>query len=456
MSLRKENCILVVNDHQELLGIFTAKDLAFRIVGSNLNANTTLIEQIMTPSPVCCKVDTAASEALNLMVQRAFRHLPIVNDDNQIVGVLDITKCYNEAMLKLERMYENSKKLHEALEGVHGDIGLSQDGQPLQVIQYFENLKKTINGPTLTSVLDQSTHPVYIDIRANVYEAAMLMRENRTTALLVKDSNDEVAGIFTSKDVVLRVIAAGLEPKSCSVIRVMTPKPDCASGNLSIHQALRKMFEGKFLNLPVLDEFSGEIVGIVEVLKLTYATLNQIKSWQSPEQEGPAWNQFWTSMETESLHSANSEHEVTQSEYQQFLDNDVGPSDSISASGVEQGFSFKFKSPLGRTHRVTLKGYEGVAGLRCLLDSKLNSQERASLKEYAISYYDDEGDLVAIISDEDVLDCIAITKRANKDKADLLIHHPERPPTKGMGNELLIGGAVLAVAIVVLFAWKRR
>ena len=41
----------------------------------------------------------------------------------------------------------------------------------------------------------------------------MLMKENRTTAVLVKDTNEQVAGIFTSKDVVLRVIAAGLDPK---------------------------------------------------------------------------------------------------------------------------------------------------------------------------------------------------------------------------------------------------
>ena len=53
----------------------------------------------------------------------------------------------------------------------------------------------------------------YVNVKASVHEATMLMKENRTTAVLVKDTNEQVAGIFTSKDVVLRVIAAGLDPK---------------------------------------------------------------------------------------------------------------------------------------------------------------------------------------------------------------------------------------------------
>lgn len=70
-----------------------------------------------------------------------------------------------------------------------------------------------MNGPTLEDALDANTVPTYVNVKASVHEATMLMKENRTTAVLVKDTNEQVAGIFTSKDVVLRVIAAGLDPK---------------------------------------------------------------------------------------------------------------------------------------------------------------------------------------------------------------------------------------------------
>lgn len=53
-------------------------------------------------------------------------------------------------------------------------------------------------------------------------------------------------------DIVLRVIAAQLEPSNCSVVRVMTPHPDTAPSSMTIMDALRKMhgmLSGKFISL---------------------------------------------------------------------------------------------------------------------------------------------------------------------------------------------------------------
>lgn len=519
MSAKRENCILVVNDIGELLGIFTAKDLAFRIVGAGLSATLVTIDQIMTPSPMCANSDTPASEALNLMVHKGFRHLPVLDENNQIVGVLDITKCYAQQMEKLERMHASSKKLYEALDNVHSEMGMMQ--QPLQVFQYFENLKNKMNGPTLESVLDASTTPVYTTVKTTVYDATVLMKENKTTAVLIKDTNEEVAGIFTSKDVVLRVIAAGLDPKKCSIVRVMTPQPDVAKQDLSIQEALRQMFEGRYLNLPIIGN-ENDIVGIVDVLKLTYATLNQIKQTESNDlinndgksasetainSEGPAWNKFWTSLDNEDSDSVHSDSvtgtgsappDVTPSEFHSF-NVDIKPSDSISHtesprkssnlmnSPSDLPYTFKFKSPAveGRVHRISLKPSEGVTKLRSLMDSKLYANDFEFLRvvkndqdgeSYAISYVDDEGDIVSITSDSDLLDCVKINRQLNNDKADLYIHNPhESAPVnemknkkqpiqekqeilKGIPNEILIPGAlgVLATSIIIGFTLSKK
>lgn len=478
MSARRENCILVINDDGELIGIFTAKDLAFRIVALGLNASQVTIDRIMTANPLCAQASSPASEALTLMVEKGFRHLPVLSDDNEIVGVLDITKCYAQQMEKLERMHSSSKKLYEALDSVHTEIGMEQ--QPSHIYQYFEDLRNKMNGPTLESVLDGKTLPVYVSEKAYVYDATVLMKENRTTAVLVKNNDGEVKGIFTSKDVVLRVIAAGLDPKKCTIIRVMTPHPDVAKITLPIQQALRKIFDGNYLNLPVVDN-DENIVGMVDVLKLTYATLNQIKQIESSEltssvasdqgsqqaNEGPAWNKFWTSLDkqddTESFHSDSvhdSAPDVTPSEFHAF-NIDIQPSDSIShvdtdtrntqskiSSFMEQAdsapFVYKFQSPAieGRVHRISLKPEEGVLKLRELMDAKLHPKDFAYLKVgksldesgqlstgeiYAVSYVDDEGDIVSITSDHDLLECSKINKKLNNDKADLYIHNPHEP-----------------------------
>lgn len=478
MSAKRENCILVVDYDDDtnleddssisgaLLGIFTAKDLAFRVVGTGLKASSVTIDQIMTPHPLCATSDTLASDALNLMVERGFRHLPVIDEDTHaIISVLDITKCYQEAMEKLERMYEHSKKLHDAFNSISNEIGgLSGGSQPFEVVKYFEHMKSVMNGPTLESVLhDETTVPSYVNVKTSVHEAALTMKDNHTTAVLVKNEVNEVSGIFTSKDVVLRVIAAGLDPKTVSVIRVMTPQPDVAPKTLSIQQALRKMFEGHYLNLPVVDD--GEIVGIVEVLKLTYATLSQInlisdaESHNSQSQRssvpttpsknaapGPAWNKFWNGFDlmndSSSVHSesvfSNGPPEISQTELNQFqLDNGMHLNDSVSFVNGETSslmgsshitsqedirtclHSFKFKTLTNnKTHRVSLRPIEGVSKLVELIGEKLGGSD-----DVEILYVDDENDLVSITHDQDLIDCVLVHKNMNLDKIDLLVHY---------------------------------
>lgn len=114
------------------------------------------------------------------------------------------------------------------------------------MMTYVEALREKMSFPDLGSILDARTRAVTVSVKTSVRDAARLMRENKTTAVCVLEESGKLAGIFTSKDVVLRVIAAGLDSKTCSVVRVMTPHPDTGLPTLSIQQALRKM-NGRFL-----------------------------------------------------------------------------------------------------------------------------------------------------------------------------------------------------------------
>ena len=117
-------------------------------------------------------------------------------------------------------------------DGFNGATGL---------MSYVEALREKMSFPDLGSILDARTRAVTVSVKTSVKEAARLMREHHTTAVCVLEDTGKLAGIFTSKDVVLRVIAAGLDSKTCSVVRVMTPHPDTGLPTLSIQQALRKM-----------------------------------------------------------------------------------------------------------------------------------------------------------------------------------------------------------------------
>ncbi|KAF2170716.1 hypothetical protein M409DRAFT_51708 [Zasmidium cellare ATCC 36951] len=465
MAAKREDCVLVTDDDERIAGIFTAKDLAFRVVGAGLKANNVTIAEIMTKNPLCAKTDTSATDALDLMVRKGFRHLPVMDENHDISGILDITKCFYDAMEKLERAYSSSKKLYDALEGVQAELGSSQ---PQQIIQYVEAVRQRMSGPTLESVLN-GLPPTTVSVRTSVKEAAQMMKENHTTAVLVQDQG-QITGIFTSKDVVLRVIAAGLDPGTCSVIRVMTPHPDFAPMDMSIQQALRKMHDGHYLNLPVMNKESDEIVGMVDVLKLTYATLDQINGMATGDNEGPAWNKFWMSMDhgdTESMMSGEGSHSHAphtpdrsgmispELSHRPGMDRggSVLPTDSASHNGQpdmdeasalagaveDTPFTFKFKAPGGRVHRLQVVASAGLAELIGVVAEKLGHEAdsiggvptfgegKLSHTGFALSYLDNEGDTVSITTDHDLLEAIMIARQARKDKVDLFVHDPEKP-----------------------------
>lgn len=74
-AAKRTDCVLVVDDEEGLSGIFTAKDLAFRVVADGLDPRTTTVAQIMTRNPMVTRDTTSATEALQVMVSRHFRHL---------------------------------------------------------------------------------------------------------------------------------------------------------------------------------------------------------------------------------------------------------------------------------------------------------------------------------------------------------------------------------------------
>ncbi|KAI9312952.1 hypothetical protein BX666DRAFT_1983624 [Dichotomocladium elegans] len=471
MAAKRSNCVLVVDDEDHLSGIFTAKDLAYRVVAESLDARATTVSQIMTQGPMCVTADTSATDALNLMVSRGFRHLPVCNDNGDIFGLLDITKCLYEALDKMERAYGSSRKLYDALEGVEKEWN---SNSPAQLVQYMEALRDRMSCPDLGSVLDGSP-PAEVTVKTNVRDVARTMKEYHTTAVLVSD-REGLAGIFTTKDVVLRVIAAGLNPENCSVVRVMTPHPETATPNTSIMDALRRMNDGHFLNLPVMD--GGVVVGVVDVLKLTYATLEQIHSIQGGEGEGgPMWSRFWDSFgatdvaqenesQTSDPLSANNHHDRTSNtiispepsaslsqlmDFSEITPNEsasmVNNEDALSATSSSQPrssrhtttakplddgmFAFKFTSIGGKTHRFTSPSNSFSQLLETVRQKIITEHIVTAADEsdewLTISYLDDEDDQVLITSDADIVDAVQLARKTGSDRVKLFVHDASRP-----------------------------
>lgn len=71
-----------------LIGIVTDRDLAIHVVAEGLDPRSTRIEEVMTRDPVRCKVDEDVDEALDAMKDYQIRRIPVVDEQNRIVGII--------------------------------------------------------------------------------------------------------------------------------------------------------------------------------------------------------------------------------------------------------------------------------------------------------------------------------------------------------------------------------
>jgi CBS domain-containing protein len=100
-----------------------------------------------------------------------------------------------------------------------------------------------------------------------VAEAVSLMRQEGVGCLLVCDG-ERVVGIFTERDLMRRVLAVG-KPLTLTVAECMTPNPVVVHRKEPIGLAVRRMEEGGYRHLPVVDE-DEHLVGVLSVKRIVH------------------------------------------------------------------------------------------------------------------------------------------------------------------------------------------
>jgi CBS domain-containing protein len=84
---------LLVMDNDQLVGIFTERDVLCRIVDQRQNPDETRVAAVMTPQPVVVKADATVEEAMAIVTEKRCRHLPVVDQDGLagLVSIGDLT-----------------------------------------------------------------------------------------------------------------------------------------------------------------------------------------------------------------------------------------------------------------------------------------------------------------------------------------------------------------------------
>ena len=123
---------------------------------------------------------------------------------------------------------------------------------------------------------------------------------------------------------------------------------------------------------------------------------------------------------------------------------DIDDHSAFVGATEDTPFTFKFKAPNGRVHRLAVTASAGVQDLITVIADKLGSEvdslggvptfEDGKLGHagFALSYLDNEGDTVSITTDHDLYEAISLARSARRDKVDLFVHDPASaaiPPT---------------------------
>lgn len=109
---------------------------------------------------------------------------------------------------------------------------------------------------------------------STVREAAQLMTSRHIGAVMVHEGG-KLVGIFTERDLLTRVAAAGLSPDGVTLREVMTANPDSLAPGDYSHDALDRMRKRGYRHLPVVD--GGRVVGIVSVRDLYSAMIDELE-----------------------------------------------------------------------------------------------------------------------------------------------------------------------------------
>ncbi|MCI0461834.1 MAG: CBS domain-containing protein [Gemmataceae bacterium] len=115
-SLMNEHKIgsLVVLDGGEVVGMFTERDILQRVVVPRLDPGHAMVRDVMTREVVCCQPHTRLEEARGVLKNRRIRHLPVLDEQGRLCGMVSIGD------LNAYESHDHEVTIHILEEYIHG------------------------------------------------------------------------------------------------------------------------------------------------------------------------------------------------------------------------------------------------------------------------------------------------------------------------------------------------
>ena len=82
---------VVVKDYGKLIGILTERDL-LKAMAARVHSSEARVRQWMTEDPITASAEMDVGEAAHVMLEHGFRHLPVMDGDGQVTGVVSLRR----------------------------------------------------------------------------------------------------------------------------------------------------------------------------------------------------------------------------------------------------------------------------------------------------------------------------------------------------------------------------
>jgi len=136
----------------------------------------------------------------------------------------------------------------------------------LTVGVYFMRMRDKRRAP-LTRIFEKDEAIHSVGPAASVIECVRTMTSEKLGALIVMDG-ERLIGIFTERDALNRVLAAGLDPVSTKVSEVMTKDPYCIPPTTTVGEAMALVTKRRFRHLPIVE--NGKVLAVISSGDLTH------------------------------------------------------------------------------------------------------------------------------------------------------------------------------------------
>jgi CBS domain-containing protein len=117
--MTRANCgsvlIIETGKPNELLGILTERDLMTRVMAKALDPAKTTVRSVMTPNPRCVPPGMRVADAVLIMIERGFRHLPVVAEGGKILGVFSVRDALPREVTTAVDIAEFNERVNDAL-----------------------------------------------------------------------------------------------------------------------------------------------------------------------------------------------------------------------------------------------------------------------------------------------------------------------------------------------------